>query len=287
MPRCRTDVDRQISASRVVGEGRRLIRELVVDVREAIGQAHSAGDTQAIVDLGKSVGEILHDDSKSATLVARTLQSLGDAGAGLDLLKLVSPDARGSILVRRWKARLAHAVRDYATALEMYGSLRDEGGTEVEKFRAEVDRFFGIAEPRSLKELTLLARAGKYDEALRLAQFITKYFGPNERTDRELGRMHKMLRMRLKQIQEGEGDLEDREPVLRRMVQIKPEDGSTLRRLALELMRQFRFAEAAECWERLYAMDPGNESAHRNRVRCATLAERRASASAQLVDTMV
>jgi tetratricopeptide (TPR) repeat protein len=278
------DADRQITSTGAVGEGRQLVRELLVNVREAIGHANLAGDTQAVVDLGKSVGDILHEDSKSANLVARALQSQGEPGEGLALLKRVSPDARGNVNLRRSTARLALAVRDYATALEMYGSLRDEGGSEVDKFRAEIDRFFEIAEPRSLKELTLLAREGKYDEALQLARSIANYIGPSERMDRVLARMHKMLRLRLNQIQAGERDLEEREPILRRMVQMKPDDGSTLRRLALELMRQFRFAEAAECWEKLYAMDPDNESADRNRLRCATLAARRSSASAQVFD---
>ncbi len=43
------------------------------------------------------------------------------------------------------------------------------------------------------------------------------------------------------------------------------------------MMRQFRFVEAAEYWEMLYRLDPNNESAARNRVRCATLARRRSS----------
>jgi tetratricopeptide (TPR) repeat protein len=275
--------NRQIPTSRAAGEGRRLIRELVADVRKAIVQAHSAGDLQAVVEIGRRAGDMLYDDGRSAILVARALQSLGDAEAGLGLLRRIN-DARGDVLVRRWTGRLAHAVRDYATALEMYGSLRDEGGPEAQKFQPEITRFFEVAEARGLKELTLLARAGDHDEALRLARSITKYIGPSERIDRELARMHKMLRMRLRQIQDGEGDLEDREPILRRMVQLKPDDGSTLRRLALELMRQFRFAEAAECWDELCSIDPGNESADRNRIRCATLAERRSSASAQVFD---
>jgi tetratricopeptide (TPR) repeat protein len=277
--------DRQIS-SRAAGEGRRLIRELVVEVRGVIGQAQAAGDSQAIVELGKGVGDILYEDITSATVVARTLQSQGNAQAGLELLKRMRPDASGNVNVRRSTARLAHAVRDYATAIEMYGSLREQESSDGGKLRAEIQRFFDAAEPRSLKQLTLLARAGSYDEALGLAQSIAKYIGPSERMDRELARMHKMLRVRLNEIQAGERDLEEREPILRRMAQMKPEEGSTWRRLALELMRQFRFAEAAECWEKLYAMDPGNESADRNRLRCATLAERRSSASAQLVDTI-
>jgi len=276
--------DRQLPVSRFAGEGRQLVRDLLVKVREAIGEASIAGDTQAVADLGKSVGEILEEDGKSATVVARALQSLGQPEEGLALLKRMSPAASANVNLRRWTARLAHSVRDYATALEMYGSLREGGGPEVQKFRPEVQRFFETAEPRSLKQLTLLARADSYDEALRLAQSIAKYIGPSDRLERELARMHKMLRIRLNEIQAGERDLEEREPVLRRMVQMKPEDPSNLRRLALELMRQFRFAEAAECWEKLYAMDPANESADRNRLRCATLAQRRSSAAAQVLD---
>lgn len=278
--------DRQINASRIAGEGRRLIRTLIVEVRTAIAAVQLQGDANAVVELGISVGDILLEDGKSATVVARTLQSLGDAQGGLDLLKRVNPESNDSVLVKRWTARLAHAVGDYATGLEMYGSLRDEGDPGAEKFRPEIARFFDTAEPRSLKKLTLLARAGDFDEALRLARSITKYIGPHERIEREMARMHKMLRIRLKEIQEGEADLDERESVLQRMVQMRPDDASTLRRLALEFMRQFRFAEAAECWARLAALEPGNESADRNRVRCATLAQRRASASAQVVDIL-
>lgn len=278
--------DRQLNADRAANAGRRLIRELTVDVRKAIAEAQLEGDAKSVADLGMSVGDILLEDGKSATQVARSLQALGETQAGLDLLKRVNPEARDSGLVKRTMARLAQAVGDYATGLEMYGALRDEAGPDVDKFRPEIERFFETAEPRSLKKLALLARAGEFDEALRLARAITKHIGPNDRIDRELSRMHKMLRIRLNQIQEGEVDLDERELVLRRMVQMKPDDESTIRRLALEFMRQFRFAEAAECWERLLALEPGNESAARNRVRCATLAERRASASAQVVEIM-
>ncbi len=52
-----------------------------------------------------------------------------------------------------------------------------------------------------------------------------------------------------------------------------------LRRLALELKKQSRFAESAEYWEILERLDPENESATRNRVQCATLAQRRSSSS--------
>jgi len=85
------------------------------------------------------------------------------------------------------------------------------------------------------------------------------------------------LRLRLREIDEGEEEIEEIEPVLRQMIRIRPDDERVLRRLALELMRQFRFAEAAEAWERLFGISPDNESAERNLARCRRLADRRAS----------
>lgn len=276
--------DRQINAARIAGEGRRLIRGLMAEARKAIAQSQLEGDAEAVVEMGESVGDLLFEDGKSASQVARALQTLGRAQIGLDLLRRVNPDSTDRILVRRSAGRMAQAVGDYATGLEMYGSLRDDDSPDAARFQPEIDRFFETAEPRSLKKLTLLARAGDFDEALRLARAITTYIGPHERIDREMARMHKMLRIRLKEIQEGELDLDEREPVLRRMAQMKPDDVSTLRRLALELMRQFRYAEAAEYWQSIATLEPDNESAVRNRVRCATLAQRRASASVQVID---
>jgi cytochrome c-type biogenesis protein CcmH/NrfG len=90
--------------------------------------------------------------------------------------------------------------------------------------------------------------------------------------------MHGLLRRRLKEIDLGEGDLEEREGILGQIAQIRPTDQSALRRFALELMRQFRFAEAAEIWDRLYVLDPANLTAGRQRERCAKMARRRVAA---------
>jgi len=274
----------RVPVVKLAREANRLIRELATSVRDSIRKAFAAGDFKQVVELSKRSGEILADDTKTAVLLARSLHERGKTRAALDLLRAAQPDERDQFLVWRWTARLALAADDYTTALETYGALRESSDPQVSNVRAELERFFARAEGRSVKELAQLAKEGAHEEALELARAIDRYIGPLERTERELGRMHKALRIRLKEIEGEEREADEREAILKRMLAIRPDDGSTLRRLALELMRQFRFAEAAEYWDRLLAIDPSNESADRNRIRCATLAQRRASSLAQVVD---
>jgi Flp pilus assembly protein TadD len=87
-----------------------------------------------------------------------------------------------------------------------------------------------------------------------------------------------MLRRRLKDIEQGDGEPEERESVLRQIVHIRPSDQGMLRRFALELMRQLRFSEAAEIWDRIHALDPRNSSASKQRERCIKMAQRRVAA---------
>lgn len=274
----------QVPVAKFAREAGRLLRQLALTMRDAVREAFAAGDTAAVIELSARSGEILQNDTRSALLLARSLHESGDTEAALDLLRSVQPDGRDQFLVRRWTARLALAANDYTTALETYGALRESNDPQLSQIQVELDRFFAKAEGRSTKELSLLARAGEHEEALRLARAINRFLGPLERAERELGKMHKALRLRLKEIEEGKRDSGEREAILKRMLAIKPDDGSTLRRLAMELMRQFRYAEAAEYWGRLLRLDPSNLSADRNRVRCVTLAHRRASDLAQVTD---
>jgi tetratricopeptide (TPR) repeat protein len=274
----------QLPVSRLATYAQRLIKALVAKVRTAVRSAYVAGDLPAVIEVAQRAGDILRHDGTSTTLVARALQATGDPKSGLALLTGLNPAERDQFTVRRWTARLAAAVQDYTVALEIYGSLREAKDADAAKLKPEIDRFFASAQARSHRQLNLFAREGKIEDAVRLAHAIDKYIGPHERTERELGRMHKQMRLQLRQIEEGDGMIEDRESVLRQMVLIRPEDVISLRRLAIELMRQFRFAEAAEYWEKICALDSQNESADRNRVRCATLAQRRTSASVQLAD---
>jgi cytochrome c-type biogenesis protein CcmH/NrfG len=89
--------------------------------------------------------------------------------------------------------------------------------------------------------------------------------------------MQRALRLQLKEIDEGLVESGDRERLLRLLARIQPDDARNLRRLAVEFMRQNRFAEAGEIWSRIVSLNPADEIARKNRGRCATLAERRSS----------
>lgn len=267
----------QIARSALIREMRPLVRRIILHFRSAIRDAHRNGQAQKLLELGESAGDVLLEDPDTAVIVARALHSSGSDDQALALLKKVRAKAGPSFNVHRWAGRVAASAGDYETALEMYGSLDGFDNEPIETVKAEVKRFFGRVERRALKQLRELVDTGRHDEALRLADAIERHLGPLERTGRELMRMRRFLRLQLQEIDQGDGEMGDREPILRKLVRTSPGDKSTLRRLALELMRQFRFAEAAEYWERLHILDPSNVSADRNRVRCATLAQRRTS----------
>jgi DNA polymerase III gamma/tau subunit len=163
---------------------------------------------------------------------------------------------------------------EYRLALEMYGSLNGDESVPA-KLRAEADRILPTLRTRALRQLRELIIAERFEEALVLAGSITRRTGEVERVQRELARMYKRLRSIAVEIEKSEGDSDELERVLRLISQIRPDDQSMLRRLALELMRQFRFAEAAEVWSRVHLLAPDNESAARALDRCETLARRR------------
>jgi len=258
-------------------QSRNLIREITQSVRHNVREAYLQGDPATVAQAATGTDDIFIGVPKTVVIVARSLASLERKDEALALLKrgqAVNPD---SFLLRRWTGRFAALQGDYATALRMYGSL-DRADPEFTSVSVEVDRFFASAERRALRQLRELFEADRTDEAFDLADAMRTYTGAVATVDRELSRKHRNLRLRLIEIEQGDGEIEEREPILRMMVRISPDDPSALRRLALECMRQFRFADAAQCWERLCALTPSNESVIRNRERCQILAQRSAGA---------
>ena len=274
----------QVAGARLAGQARRFIPRITRHVRAKVRAAFGAGNLNEVVRIADASGDVLIGDPDTAVIAGRSLFDTGRSDDALTLLKATLAENPDSDNARRWTGRYAAKMDDYATALEAYSGLTNLDSPQSEAVRAEAERFLATAERRALKKLREYSDSEKHDDALTLAAAITKYLGPLERTERELARMHRSLRLRLKEVDQGEAELEEREPILRKLIRIRPDDQPSLRRLALELMRQFRFAEAAAIWERLHLLDPSNESADRNRVRCATLAQRRASVSATDVD---
>lgn len=269
---------RQIARSQLVREARPLMREMKRHFRDRIRQAHEADDTAEVIRLGHESSDLLLEDPDLAAIVARAHFTSGAEDDALSLLKHVSAHAPPTVKLVRWTAYIAARNEDYATAIPMYAELR-RCPDIPDNFKREVETFFGRAERRAIRQLRELIESGRTEEALELSALLEEHFGTSDTLQRQRNRLFRLLRTELKDIEQGDSDPADREQVLRQILRVRPDDPSMLRRLALELMRQFRYAEAAEYWEALYQLEPNNESADRNRVRCATLAERRSSVS--------
>lgn len=264
----------QIMADRLEVRAKQILAKSERQVRLAVRVAFRENDPERVLSIAEGAEELLVRDPDTAVIVGRALESLGRQTEALALLQTAQAANPEHVGVTRWTGRIAASIQEYAPALDMYGRLRtlDSQGT----FAAEVERFFASIERRALKQLRYLVETGQNEQALTLATAITTHLGPMERVDREKSRMYRLLRIDLMDLEQNDGDARERETVLRKLLQIKPDDKGMLRRLALILMSQFRFAEAADIWTILLDIDPDNESADRNRVRCATLAERRA-----------
>ncbi len=266
----------QLRTSRLAALAERQIREWIRDVRSSVREAEAKGPAE-VIQLAEKSGDLIKADASIAVAIARALDETGRESEALSLLASVEGDVAQDQLLRRWTGRIAMNAGEYRLALEMYGSLSGDESVPA-KLRAEADRILPTLRTRALRQLRELIIAERFEEALILAGSITRRTGEVDRVQRELARMYKRLRSIAVEIEKSEGDSDELERVLRLISQIRPDDQSMLRRLALELMRQFRFAEAAEVWSRVHLLAPDNESAAKALDRCETLARRRSSA---------
>lgn len=249
----------------------RLAIQVTREARLRVRSAYLAGNMSDVTRLGLEMGRALLADADAVVMVARALHAEERVQEALALLRAAAEIFPSHAAIRRWSGRFGVATGDYQVALEAFGWLKSASSAEAAPFKEEADRFFVSAERGAARRLRQLVEAGLVEEALDLAQAMDRHLGHLERTDRELKRLHRMLRLQAREL-----DGEDRETVLRQLLRIQADDVWTLRQLALDLMRQSRFSEAAEAWGRLQSILPDDESAARNRDRCDTLAKRRA-----------
>ena len=264
----------QLRTSRLSLIADRLIIQWIRDIRQQLREAEAEGPA-SVMKVAERLGDLVKTDASIVVTVARALNELGRAAEALRLLRSADEEVTRDKIFRRWTGRIAVQAEEYAIALEMFGSLRDDSSIPA-TLRTEAERILSAIEGRSLRQLRNLIMADEFDDALGLAGAITRRTGDDERVQRELARMYKRLRSLVVEIEKGdsEADEDELERVLRFIAKIRPDDQSMLRRLALELMRQFRFAEAAEVWNRIKLLAPDNESASRALSRCEALARR-------------
>jgi tetratricopeptide (TPR) repeat protein len=252
----------------------RILRNVVTHYRNLIRQAYALKDFEKILAIADEAGDLIFESRDASLLVGVALSKMDRHDEALaNMLKAheLNPD---DVLAMRWAARIAATLGRYEVALPMYGLLATSTDSKAAAFAEERERFFATADRRALKRLRSLILEGRFEVALELADAIRRITTDEERIASELGRLHRALRVQLRQIENGETDDIDRERVLRLLLRLQPNDEVFLRRNALEMMRQLRFDEAAECWERLDTVRPGFETNIRNLQRCRILAGR-------------
>ncbi len=264
----------QLQVRALAAAGKRLGQAVVAAVRELHRTALAEGRLDEVGQLAGSWGEIIAADPITAVTAARGLSQRGQNEQALALLKAALVHSPDNITLLRFAGRLAHRTDDMLTATRSYGRLRRDFVQQKPQLAPEIESFFKRAPVLGARQLRNLTLAGRLSEAVELAELLTAELPPSERLELEVNRMYRALRIRLREIDGGEGSLEGREQLLRKLVRVRPDDQQMLRRLAVELMRQFRFAEAADVWGRLLALDPANEAAERSHLRCQTLAAR-------------
>jgi tetratricopeptide (TPR) repeat protein len=249
-------------------------RAAMAHYRGIIREAYGRQDYPAVVEAWAAASDIVLHATDAALLAAVSLHKLERNADALELLLRIHDREPGNAAVLRWSGRIASLLSRYGTALPMYAALRQSQDPAAEKYRAEIARFFETAERRALKQLRSAIVDGQFALALDLAELLEPDIEDRDRLHSEVERLNRLLRIKLREIENGNSDDENRERVLLMLLRIKPDDAAILRRLALELMRQVRFQEAAELWSRLDRLSPGTETNMRNLEKCRILAAR-------------
>ena len=256
------------------GIAKRTRRAAIGHYRDIIRTAYAQQHYPAAVEAWLEAGEVVLHAADAAIPAAVSLHKLERNAEALELLLRVhdrEPDNAG---ILRWSGRIASLLGRYEIALPMYAALRQSQDPAAEKFNAEVARFFETAERRALKQLRNATVDGKWTTALDLADLLRAEVEDRDRLEREVERVNRLLRVRLREIESGASDDEDRERVLLLLLRMNPEDPAILRRTALEFMRQMRFQEAGGLWGCLNKLAPGTETNMRNLEKCRILAAR-------------
>jgi len=256
------------------GIAMRTRRAAMAHYRQIIREAYGRQDYSAVVNAWIAARDIILHATDAALLAAVSLHKQERNAEALEVLLLVHDREPDNAAVLRWSGRIASLLGRYGIALPMYAALRQSQDPAAERYRAEIARFFETADRRALKQLRCAIVDGQFALALDLAELLERDIEDRDRLRSEIERLNRMLRVKLREIENGVSDDENRDRVLEMLLRMKPNDTAILRRMALELMRQMRFQEAAEFWSRLDQQAPGAETNTRNIEKCRILAAR-------------
>jgi tetratricopeptide (TPR) repeat protein len=258
-------------------DARRIERNVVLHLRDKIRAAQAVGDHEAVIAMGEAAGRMLYRRYEIAAAYARSLLASGRGREALDIAQQGCAAFPENIDLRGLSAQIAASLGDVAMGLQLYGDLRLSTEPSAERYRARGDRFFEKIERTGPRLVRALVASGEYEQAISLAALITTHTAAQERISVELLKLRRVLRARLRELDEEEDTGREPMRVLQLMLAIMPNEASTLRRAALESMKLQDFEAAQGYWRELDRVSPGLPSTAHNIKRCEIYAQRQAA----------
>lgn len=274
------------AASQIRGgrEARQVRRRAVTRFRGSIQQGYSGSDYADVVAQVEKAPRLAFEIGGMPLRWAVSLHKLGRDEEAFEVLEQANAMTPHDVGIQRWLARIAGRLSRYDVALPHYRALRDSNDPAARRFDGEVERFLATAERRGMKQLREATDEGRYDLAMRLTDILQREATEHDRLERLVARLNRAMWRRLKaieqleQAEQGEpvpandtGNVGEKEQLLHHLLRLDREHTGLLRRTALLMMAQERYAEAATMWERLVRIDPTHESPRNNLRRCRTM----------------
>lgn len=258
-------------------DARRVERNVVLFLRDKIRAAQVRGDHDAVIALGASAGRMLYRRHEIAVAYARSLLAAGRGHEALEVAQQGGEAFPDNIDLQGVTAHIAASIGEMALALRLYGALRDVSDPAAKRYQDRGEKFFERASRTGIKLVRALVATGDYEQAIELCRLLETYTEARERISVELLKLRRVLRTRLREIEEEEDTGVETARVLRLMLEINPGDPSTLRRAALEAMKLQDFEGALGYWRELDLVSPGLESTANNINRCQIYVQRQAA----------
>ena len=255
-------------------EARRVERDAVLQFRDAIRVAQTQGDHQAVVAMGEGAGQLLNRRPEIVTAYARSLLVTGRGQEALAIALQGREAYPDNIELLGLSAQIAVTLDDLGLGLQLYGELRLSTDPAAERYRERGARFFDKAERTGPRTVRALVNSGDFEKAIKLSRLVNQHTSAHERISAELLKLRRVLRVQLRQIESDEGARDEVMRILKLILEITPDDPSTLRRAALESMKRLDFERALDFWRELDRVSPGLESTANSINRCHIYAQR-------------
>jgi tetratricopeptide (TPR) repeat protein len=277
------------AASQVKGgrEAKQIRRKAVVRFRGSVQQGFAGNKFDEVVAQVEKAPRLALEIGGMPVRWAVSLHKLGRDAEALEVLEQANAKMPNDITIERWLARVAARLERFDIALPHYRALRDSKDAAARKFDREVERFLATSERRGMKQLREATDQGEFDIAIKLVDLLQREAVDEERLERLVSRLNRAVWKRLKTIEELQtaeqaenapandtGGAAEHEQLLHHLLRLNREHAGVLRRSALLMMAQERYAEAAAMWEKLVRLEPTQESARNNLRRCRTIVAR-------------